>query len=234
MPEARATLVLVHGAWHGPWCWELLSPHLRGQALAVQTVELPSMTSAVPAGLPEDAAHLGEVLRQIAGPVILCGHSYGGMVVTATRTEQADVRHLVYLCAYMTEAGESVESSLRAAGERRPGHWIRRLPDGRNQVDRERAATLFYEDCAPALQDWALAQLRPQWAQCLVQPSGPPAWRRHPSTYVICTADMALSPHVQREAYAPRAQRIVTLPSGHSPFLSVPQQLAQVLVSACQ
>jgi pimeloyl-ACP methyl ester carboxylesterase len=234
MPEARATIVLVHGAWHGPWCWERLTPYLQAQSLAVATVELPSVASSTPAGLAQDAEHLTRTLKGIPGPVILCGHSYGGMVISAADTREADVRHLVYLCAYLTEAGESVESSLRSAGERRPGHWIRRLSDGRTQVDAQRAATLFFNDCAAPVRDWAIARLRPHWGECLAQSVDDPAWRRHASTYVVASADEALSPRLQREFYSARAGRVVSLPGGHSPFLSRPAQLAQILASTLQ
>jgi pimeloyl-ACP methyl ester carboxylesterase len=233
MPEPAATLVLVQGAWHGSWCWEFLTPLLRARSLAVQTLELPTATSAVPVGLAEDARHLSAALRRIAGPVILCGHSYGGMVISAADTAAADVRHLVYLCAYMTEAGESVESSLRKAGERRPGHWIRRLSDGRTQVDAVRATALFYNDCPAGIQTWALAQLRPHWGRCLTDPVESPAWQRHPSTYVACAQDQLLAPQLQRLTYGARAQQLVTLASGHSPFLAQPLELAQALVSIC-
>ena len=225
-------MVLVHGAWHGPWCWQFLTPYLQEQALAVQLLELPSVGSTVPAGLAQDAEHLSTVLSRIAGPVVLCGHSYGGMVIAAADTGRADVRQLVYLCAYLAQQGESVQSSLLKAGERRPGHWIRRLPDGRTRVDAERAAALFYNDCPQPTRSWAAAQLRPQWGQALSDPAGPPQWRRHASTYVVCSEDRVLAPRIQREIYSTRAQRVVTLSSGHSPFLSQSQQLAQVLVAA--
>jgi pimeloyl-ACP methyl ester carboxylesterase len=233
MPPPRTTVVLVHGAWHGPWCWQLLRPYLEAQQLAVQCPALPSAGEA-PAGLAEDARHVSAVLREIAGPVIVCGHSYGGMVISALDTGQADIRQLVYLCAYMSAAGESLESSLRAAGERRPGHWVRRLPDGRTQVDGERAGALFYQDCPGWTQSWAIDQLRPHWAQVLSQPVAHPAWQRHPSCYLVCSEDRALAPRIQREVYGARAQRVVTLHSSHAPFLSLPRQLAQVLAAVAQ
>ena len=229
-----ATLVLVHGAWHGPWCWELLLPHLRGSGLTVQCPALPSMDSSTPAGLAEDAQQLGAVLSRIDGPVVLCGHSYGGMVISAADLSQANVRHLVYLCAYLTEAGESMAASLRAAGERRPGHWIRPLAQGRTGVDPQRAVALFYADCTDATQSWAAARLRPQWAQVGGESAAQPNWQRIPSTYVACGADRALAPAIQRGVYGPRAQRFITLDSGHSPFLSQPQTLAPVLASIAQ
>ncbi|HEV2704054.1 MAG TPA: alpha/beta hydrolase [Steroidobacteraceae bacterium] len=231
MPEVRATIVLVHGAWHGSWCWEFLKPQLLARSLSVRAVQLPSASSAVPVGLSEDARHLSELLSTILGPVILCGHSYGGMVISAADTDRADVRQLVYLCAYMTEAGESLESSLRKAGERRPGHWIRHLPDGSTRVDAARAAQLFYDDCPDVTRTWALAQLRPHWGRCLSDCVASPAWHRHPSTYVACDRDQVLAPQIQRDTYARRAQQCLTLASGHSPFLSHPEQLAQALAS---
>lgn len=158
------------------------------------------------------------------------------MVISATDPGQTDIRRLVYVCAYMTRAGESLESSLRNAGERRPGHWVRHLPDGRTQVDAERAGLLFYQDCPDAIRNWAIGQLRPHWAQVLAQPVDVPAWQRQPTatTYVICNADRALAPRIQREVYGPRAQQVVTLESSHSPFLSQPLELAQVLAAVAQ
>lgn len=229
-----STLLLVHGAWHGPWCWELLLPHLQSPGFTVQCAALPSLTSPTPVGLAEDARHLSAVLKQIEGPVVLCGHSYGGMVISAADTAQADVRRLVYLCAYMTGAGESMESALRAAGERRPGHWVRRLPEGRTQVDPRRARELFYHDCQSAIQDWALERLQSQWGQGLAEPVAAPAWQRVPSTYVVCAQDRVLAASIQRGIFGARAQQVVTLHSGHSPFLAQPLQLAQVLLCVAQ
>ncbi len=231
MPDPRVTVVLVHGAWHGPWCWQLLSAQLAAQGLAVRLLELPSVSSPVPAGLAQDAGHLNALLSSIEGPVVLCGHSYGGMVIAAADPACAELRHLVYLCAYLPGPGESVESSLRKAGERRPGHWIRRQPGGGTWVDAGRAAALFYDDCAPATQSWAVAQLRPHWGRALSDPAGPAQWRGA-STYVLCSEDRALAPRIQREVYAPRARSVVALASGHAPFLSHSQQVAQVLVRA--
>ena len=229
MPERAATVVLVHGAWHGSWCWQRLTPRLQAAGLLVRTLDLPSATSEVPAGLNEDARALNALLGRIAGPVILCGHSYGGMVVSAADTACAQVRQLVYLCAYVTEAGESLQASLRRCGERRPGHWIRRRADGRTQVDAERAAELFYGDCPPDVRTWALGQLRPHWGGCLDEAVAAPAWMRHPSTYIACSEDAVLAPRLQTEIYGARAGRLLTLPGGHCPFLSRPQMLAQLL-----
>ena len=232
MADPRITVVLIHGAWHGPWCWQFLTPQLQSQGLAVQLLELPSVSSPVPAGLAQDAQHLRAVLSSIEGPVVLCGHSYGGMVLAAADLGAIEVRHLVFLCAYLAAPGESVESSLLKAGERRPGHWIRRRADGGTWVDAGRAAALFYNDCTPPTQSWAVAQLRPHWGRALSDPAASERWRRHASTYVVCSEDRALAPRIQREIYAPRAQSVLTLASSHSPFLSHSQELAQVLVRA--
>src|ERR1700722_9109017 len=139
------------------------------------------------------------------------------MEPAAADLDCGDVRHLVYLCAYLTVPGESVESSLLQAGKRRRGHWIRRQPDGAAWVDAGRATTLFYNDCAPATQSWAVAQLRPHWGRALSDLAGPALSRRQASTYVLCSEDRALAPRIQREIYGPRARSVVTLASGHSP-----------------
>jgi pimeloyl-ACP methyl ester carboxylesterase len=234
MPEARAALVLIHGAWHGPWCWQRLVPHLATVFSAVHRLALPSVDSPDPAGLAEDVRHLNDALRRISGPVILCGHSYGGLVVACADPDAADIRHRVYLAAYLADPGESMEASLRSAGERRPGHWIRRRPDGRTEVDAARAAERFYADCDTQTQNWAVAQLRPHWAQAFTQTAGSQPGRTQASTYIVCRDDQVLPARIQRDTYAPRVQHLLTLDGGHSPFLSQPQVLARALVSIRQ
>ena len=85
-----ATIVLVHGAWHGSWCWQRVAPLLEKRGLAVRTVDLPSVGARPGAGtdLSADAAALEAVIESVAGPVILCGHSYGGMVISRAHARQ--------------------------------------------------------------------------------------------------------------------------------------------------
>jgi len=245
-PAVTPAIVLVHGAWHGSWCWERVAGLLAARGLRVHTLDLPSTGgpggggcgsaaapgapgrtdpgTAVVAGLAQDAAALRRALAD-AGPVLLCGHSYGGMVISAAG-QLPQVRHLVYLCAFMPEPGESVASAL--ACDRRAGYWMRTQGDW-TMPDPARAAAVLYGDCDAALQEWACARLRPQASRTFGESLEDPAWRHLPSTYVVCGQDRVIRPAIQRERLAPRAGSVVELDSGHAPFLSRPAEVAALL-----
>ena len=88
---SASTVVLVHGAWHGPWCWERVVPLLEHAGLSVKTVDLPSVDADPDpaADLARDAAAVRAVLDETDGSILLVGHSYGGMVITEAATDSA-------------------------------------------------------------------------------------------------------------------------------------------------
>ncbi len=102
-------LVLVHGAFHGAWCFEDVEPLFRERGLRPSSVELPLET------LGGDAATLQTVLGRFDEPVVVLGHSYGGAVVT-WGAEHPMVTSLIYVAAVMPDAGEGMAGGL--AGER--------------------------------------------------------------------------------------------------------------------
>src|SRR5581483_10355186 len=126
MSTPKATIVLVHGAWHGSWCWERVTPLLEKHGLAVRAVDLPSVGAKAGANtdLSADAAAVETVLDTLGGPVVLCGHSYGGMVISRVRPR--GIAHLVYVCAFVPLEGQS----LITAGSGRPASWIQILDGG--------------------------------------------------------------------------------------------------------
>jgi pimeloyl-ACP methyl ester carboxylesterase len=223
------TIVLVHGAWHGSWCWQRFTPHVLQRGFDFCTVELPSVgaKSGEAVDLSADAAAVKTTLAAIAGPVILCGHSYGGMVISLAAAAESQVERLVYICAYVPEAGQSLTATR--VGKRAP--WIRMLDGGLTLPDLKQAAGVFYGDCDPATQRWATHQLRAQSNAAFEEPVPAPAWQRIPSTYIVCTNDMAIPPAMQRDVFAPRATSVIELESGHSPFLSRPGALAELILS---
>ncbi len=243
---AKTTLVLVHGAWHGSWCWERLLPYLEERGIAACTVDLPSVSHRV--GLREDAAAVRAAIESIAGPVALCGHSYGGMVISLAAARRSSavpsrsdpapgrpgapsrrpgdrVTRLIYLCAFMPEERQS----LVAIGGDRHAPWIQMLADDMTLPDLSRAGEVFYNDCDAATREWAIARLQPQCNAAFVTPVARPAWREIPSTYIVCARDGAMPPDLQRSLFAPRTGRTLELDAGHSPFLSQPRALAEAL-----
>ena len=106
----NVTVVLVHGAWHGAWCWSALQAELDQRGIASIAVDLPGHgASTAPLGdLHGDAAAVAAVVDRIDGDVVLVGHSYGGGVISVAGALSPRVRHLVYLAAYVLDATDSV------------------------------------------------------------------------------------------------------------------------------
>ena len=111
-------VVLVHGAWHGAWCWSAVQARLDQRGIASLAVDLPGhgASSEPLGGLHDDAAAVTALLDHLAdrntGPVVLVGHSYGGAVITQAAAGRDDVAHLAYLAAFALDDGESVLGCL--------------------------------------------------------------------------------------------------------------------------
>lgn len=222
--RAVTDLVLVHGAWHGAWAWEALERELQRRGVATHAVQLPSVGDAE-ADLRRDVAVLRDAVDAIAGPVVLVGHSYGGVVITEAADGLEQVQRLVYVTAFAPDVGESLLDQVSYG----PLDWILPAGPGLLSVAEDRAHDVFYADVDPAVAAQAQARLRPQAAASFAQPVQGAGWRHVPSTYVLCTDDRCIPPSAQRQ-YSSRATETVELPTGHSPFLAQPAALADLLV----
>ena len=146
------------------------------------------------------------MLDALAGSdVIVCGHSYGGAVISEGAAGHANVRHLVYLAALMPDAGESCSTAIPAPPDGAPRAGSELAPamqfsaDGATiTIDPELGRGIFYADCVDGDVDWAMARLGPHPAIALQQPVSVAAWRTVPSTYVVCDDDRAIAPWIQR------------------------------------
>ena len=236
---SRATVVLVHGAWHGAWCWERVVDGLVRAGVETVAVDLPGH-GADPgpfSDLHGDAARVRSVLDETHGPVVLVGHSYGGAVITEAGDHPA-VRHLVYVAALALDAEETCMAA--AVGQAAPPVATADRPDlsaglevhddGTATIERSLAAACLYNDCDQQSTEWALDRLGPQPLITLQQEPRAVAWRTIPSTYVVCQHDQTVSPELQR-VLATRCTTSVEWPTDHSPFLSDPQLVVDLLRS---
>ncbi len=224
------TVVLVHGAWHGPWCWDRVTPLLDGAGIAWRAVDrrLPPDRALVATTVADNVALTRAVLEECADrPVVLVGHSAGGRVVTWSTSGFANVVHLVYLAAFMP-GGEVPERPNPAVNDA-----LRFGTDGSFDIRPEAIYPLFYgPDTGAADAVWAAAQLVPQAGG---ERSAPPpdgavlGWRNTPSTYAVCRLDNAI-PLAQQEAFAAQATDVVRWDTGHSPFLTRPGEVADLLI----
>ena len=216
--------VLVHGAWHGAWCWDALVRELSDRGVPAVAVELPLT------GFRDDVATVRRAIEEAGDEVVICAHSYGGMVVSTAARGLPRVRHLVFLAAFQAAEGEDMASLLM----REPSPLTTALaigPEGVT-VDRSRLHEVFYADSDPSVAEVLAARLRPMPLDDPGVMSGTPAWTVIPSTYVVCTRDNAISPATQR-FMAARAGQVVEWDADHSPFLTRPGELADLLTSRC-
>ena len=224
MGDSRS-IVLVHGAWHGPWCWSKVAEPLRGRGLDVHTVKLPSSGSdpSALADLYGDAAAVRAALDEIDGEVVVVAHSYGGIATTEGAAGASNVAHIVYLTAFMLDEGESL---FAAVGAVEPDWWIK--DEQELSLMPGRPEQIFYNDCSPEDTADAVSRLEPQSLAAIKQPVRSVAWREAPTTYVICDQDNAI-PVFAQEYMAERAGDVRRIDASHSPFLSRPDEVVELI-----
>ncbi|HEX5164138.1 MAG TPA: alpha/beta hydrolase [Thermomicrobiales bacterium] len=235
-----ATFVLVHGGWHGAWCWQRVVPLLTAVGHAVETPTL--------AGLGERAAelrpeidleqHVAEVTASIdlSGPrdVVLVGHSYSGMIVAAVAARRAArIATLVYLDAFVPEDGQSM---FDIAPPGRPDGFreLARLHGDGWRVPIPTAQAMGIVDDAEAR--WLTERLTPQSIATLEQPvrfgAAEPDPARVPRHFIHCLTD---PPSITFLPFAVRARTtpgwtLHELTTGHDAMLTAPDELAQLLL----
>ncbi|SDN70801.1 alpha/beta fold hydrolase [Geodermatophilus sp. DSM 45219] len=221
MDDSAPGAVLVHGLWHGAWCWDAVRAALAEDGVHSAAVELPLTDLAADTRAARDA------LDAFGRPAVLVGHSYGGAVVTAAGVHPL-VRELVYLAAFQLDEGESVGRTRFAdLPDTRLGEALRVSGD-EVALDPVLGLQLLYRDAPADLAAAAAARLRPVRRAVFRGVPEAVAWRSVPSTYAVCTADEVVHPDLQR-AMAGRATRSVPWSCGHSPLLSRPGLVAGLI-----
>ncbi|MEW1775539.1 alpha/beta hydrolase [Streptomyces sp. NPDC086777] len=220
----QPTILLVHGAWHGAWCWGKLIPELESRGWDVATVDLPSASAEAehPAGMHDDAKVIREKLAAIDGPVAVVAHSYGGIPATEAAAKANNVSRLIYLAAFQLEEGDSLASQ---SGGALPSGETGTLPP--NPEHRE----YFYNGVTDEDAAWAAEQLVPQSIKSFSEPLTATAWKNVESRYIVCELDNALPLQFQ-QGLAARSGKSYQLPAGHSAFLSLPAELAETIAVA--
>ncbi|MET8977144.1 alpha/beta fold hydrolase [Streptomyces sp. NPDC004539] len=214
------TVLLVHGAHHGAWCWEEVVDRLRTTSLRTRAIDLPLTSYA------DDTEAVRAAVRETAllGPVLLVAHSYAGLPVSAAG-HAAD--RLVYVAARMPLPDESPASLTP--------HWnapafhdvVKESPDGTLTL-LPAARDILYSTTPAPYADRAAARWRPMRSRVPTTPLRDPAWLSVPSAYLICAQDRTVRPESQRTC-ATHACTHLELPCDHSPFYSAPDELAAFL-----
>lgn len=225
--QLRPRIILVHGAWVGAWEFDPLVQILRERGWEVDALELPSTGGAE--SMIQDAAAITAAIDSADGPVVLVGHSYGGVPVTEAGDHPA-VERVVYVAAFALDAGESVITSMGGA---LPGVWgisDDQLTLGRNRDER---VEMIAADMPPGVPREASEQLadlfRPQSLASFRDTVSSVAWRAKPATYILTENDAVVPPAFQESLAVRSGAEIVRVAHGHAPFQEDPAGFADLL-----
>lgn len=231
--------MLIHGAWHGAWCWNKLVPILENHNFRVITPDLPGHgndnTPVEQIGMDDYVKAVTDELDKLDETVILAGHSMAGMVITATAEQRSDkIQALVYITAFLPHNGKSLQSMEQKNPSPAVPPYLLPSKDGLTAtILDEKITDLFYHDCCSDDIDFAKKNLCPQPLGLLSTPVkvSDENFGRIPRFYIECSEDRALCHEYQRIMIdASPGTNSYVLSSGHSPFFSMPHKLAEVLI----
>jgi len=172
-----------------------------------------------------------ELVDRLGSPVVLCGHSYGGAVITeAAAGPHPAVHELVYLTAAVPGPGDSMVSLMRAAATHdadAESEGVTFRDDGLAVFDRKAARRALFNDCEPERAEDGLRRLRPMSRAGADQPVSHAPWTQLPSVYVRGSEDRM--PEALAPGFLRRTTRVVELPTGHCPNWSRPELVARLL-----
>ncbi|WP_228922771.1 alpha/beta fold hydrolase [Streptomyces sp. DH7] len=237
MPSSdKPTVVLVHGAFADASSYAQVISRLVDRGLDVVAPAVPNRS------LIGDAAYVAAIVRQIPGPVVLVGHSYGGAVITVAGTED-NVKALVHLAGYALEKGESLgelqgrfpDSDLAAAlvytpfpieGSAAPGTDV--------SVRTDKFPAIFAADVDPQLAAVLAVSQRPLAAQAFAEAAPAAAWKTKPSWGLVASSDHTINPDVERYGYQRAGMTTVEVDSSHLVMLAHPGRVVDLIEEAVQ
>lgn len=233
----KPTIVLVHGAWADGSSWSEVTQLLQDAEYSVHVV--PNTLRSVAA----DSANLHNYLKTVPGPIVLVGHSYGGVVISNAAVGVDTVKSLVYIDAFIPEKGETVgQLSAERAGsalnveDPSTVFNVVPIPDGGGNVDLyvkpELFPQFFADGVGPEKAAVLAAGQRPLTGGALAEPSGDVAWKDVPTWALVGTADQVIPP-AELEHMAGRANaRIVTIDAPHLSMVARPADVANLITEA--
>jgi pimeloyl-ACP methyl ester carboxylesterase len=237
-PTPKPTVVLLHGAWADGSSWAAVTAKLQREGFTVDVVPNPLR------GVASDAQYLKDYLATVAGPIVLVGHSYAGMVITKAATGNANVRALVYIDAFIPQQGDTVQqlAGAQPGSGLDPNTAINAVPirdAAGNVVDVDLYVkptlfpALFAAGSPPNVAAVLAASQRPETLSSLSEAfAGVPAWETIPSWALIGTDDRVIPPAEQQIMAARAHARVVKVAAPHLSMVSDPEAVAALITSA--
>src|SRR6476659_2271850 len=226
----RPTIVLVHGGWSDVSSWDKVTRSLQNHGYTVIAPANPLR------GGRNDSAYLSSVLATISGPIVLVGHSYGGVVITNAATGNPNVKALVYVAAFAPDQGETVGQLLAmnpGSQAAPPNLTFRPYPHGVDvYITPSAFRGVFCADLPAKTAAVMAANQRPIDASALGQPSGEPAWKTIPSWYLVAKNDQAIPPATERFMAQRAGATTVEIGSSHVAMISHPGVVTDLILDA--
>jgi pimeloyl-ACP methyl ester carboxylesterase len=231
-PSEKPTIVLVHGAFADASGWNDVSTRL-------QRLGYPVIAPANPLrSVDGDSAYLRSILDTIKGPIVLVGHSYGGVLITNAATGNPNVKALVYIAAFAPDQGETVGglAGMNPGSGLTPENLVvRPYPGG---ADGYISPTVFHHVFAADVSDQTSAIMaasqRPGDLGTLTEPSGTPAWNTIPSWYMVASNDNAIPAATERFMAKRMGATTVEIKSSHVAMISHPWKVSDLILDAAR
>ncbi len=225
--QGKPAVVLVHGAFVDGSGWEGVYQILKQHGYRASIVQNPTIT------LEDDVAATRRVIDAQGGPVILVGHSYGGVVITEAGNHP-QVAALVYVAAFAPDAGESVAALIADPPPDAPAPPILPPQDGFLLLDKARFHEAFAAD-VDADKAAFMAEAQVPWGlRALGGTISEPAWKTKPSWYLVATEDRTIPPPAQRLMSARAGSTVIEIPASHAVYISQPDAVATLIEMAAQ
>lgn len=224
------TYLLVHGSWSGAWCWQKLAAEFDRQGIKWIAIDLPSSKNGAKpsADLASDAAAVASTVHR-DGHYILVGHDYGGVVATEVAPRIPNLERIVYVAALVPNEGQNATETARTVRVPTKLDEAIEVDGDYLRLNRNLASAALYNDCPPVIASWAVDKLTAQTrASFLAKRTSVDS--DVDSLYIRCTLDRALDPLLQ-ERMSERCDIVFDMTSDHSPFLSQPSNLCEVILS---
>ena len=235
------TYILVHGAWHGAWCWSKVAPLLEQAGHQVVARDLPAMgsdkTPLTDVSLQSWTDALCDLIDQEPEPVVLVGHSRGSLNISQAAERRPDrIKMLVYLCAMLLRDGETAAGVVTSHpdGGLVGQHYTVADDQTAAIVKEEAVRERFYGDCSDEDVERALSLLSPEpLAPATTSVSiSDENYGRVPRVYIETLEDKAVPPSLQKQMYeALPCERVISMTTSHPPFLSAPEELVKHLLA---
>jgi pimeloyl-ACP methyl ester carboxylesterase len=225
MTEKPVSVVLVHGGFVDGSGWQGVHDILTKDGYEVIVVQNPTIT------LADDVVVTKRAIASAKHPVVLVGHSYGGVVITEAGNDPK-VSSLAYIAAFAPDAGESVETLIANPPPGAPIPPILPPQDGFLFLDRSKFAASFAADVDPTLARFMADSQVPWGLEALGGKVTTSAWKSKPSYYLVASDDHMIPPPAQRQMAQRAGAEVAETGGSHAVYVSKPQEVARLIAQA--